>query len=714
MCIIVSDRVEQKHNKSLINSFYKKMKTFRLLILLAALLIPGVFCLGQKSNADILRRTLHFGERYQALRADTNSSNVYIKYSINVIRRNATLAAVPTMYYILRDRRRHYFSESYNRVVFNTAAYNEHRYIHLSTVYHRHTALPSMIKYLTPHIYDENLFQDGILSPVNYHNRKYYRYRMMRNGDGTSTVFIRNKFRNTQLVRKGYMIVNDSTGQVLKFNFQVEYDMIHSSLNGVMNTAPDKVIYPSQCDVQAKLSFLGNKVMSHYVSIYDLPVNLPDSIVDSRDTALMAKVRPVPLTEQELGIVREYIDENNARAAANDSAARQDSIAGRNPKRRNWMKYVFWDIVGDNLLNKISTELGSENKGQLRIGPIFNPFYFGYTKHKGVIYRLDMRCFYNFTNNHSISARIKMGYSFKQHHLFYRIPVQWDFNKQRNGYVVWEFGNGNRITNSRLKDNVKTYGTNDSIDWDAMNLEYFKDTRLHLGINYDVVKNYLGMQTGFTAHIRKAVDSEGFKAAGRPPVYRTFAPFLKLQYRPLSDRVPLVITTQWERGLKILGGSISYDRFEFDGQYVCDLTRLRSWQLRTGFGFYTHKGHDDYFLDYHNFHEDYISLGWEDNWSGEFELLNSNWYNASDYYIRANATYESPLMLLSYCPLIGQIVEKERIYMSALAVTRMLPYIEVGYGFTNRVFSMGIFTGFSPGHFEGVGLKFGFELFNNY
>lgn len=706
--------MKKAHNKSVIIPFPFMMRVFRLLLLVAAFLVPRTCCLGQKSNADVLRQTLHFGERFNALPTDTMSTNVYLKYSINVVKRNATLATVPTMYYILRDRRRHYFSESYARATFNNGIHSEHRYIHLSTVYHRHTTLPSMIKYLTPRIYDENLFQDGILSPVNYHNRRYYRYKMMRNGDGTSTIFIRNKFRNTQLVRKGYMIVNDSTGQVLKFNFQVEYDMIHSSLDGVMNTAPDKLMFPSQCDVQAKLSFMGNKVMVRYASMYDLPVSLPDSIVDSRDTALMAKVRPVPLTEQERDIIKEYLDENNAKETARDSVERQDSIEGKKPKKQNWAKYVFWDLIGDNLLNKISTELGSRDKGQLRIGPIFNPFYFGYTKHKGVIYRLDLRCFYNFTDNHSISTRIKMGYSFKQHQFFYRIPVQWDFNKRRNGYVVFEFGNGNRISNSRVRDNVMEYGTNDSIDWKAMNLDYFKDKRLHLGVNYDVVKNYLGVQTGFTSHIRKAVDSEGFKAAGRPTVYKTFAPFLQLQYRPLSDRVPLVITTQWERGMKILGGSIDYDRFEFDGQYVCDLTRLRSWQLRTGFGFYTHKGHDDYFLDYHNFHEDYISLGWEDEWSGEFELLNSNWYNASDYYIRANATYESPLMLLSFCPLIGQIVEKERIYMSALAVNRMLPYVEVGYGFTNRVFSMGVFTGFSPGHFEGVGMKFGFELFNNY
>lgn len=73
----------------------------------------------------------------------------------------------------------------------------------------------------------------------------------------------------------------------------------------------------------------------------------------------------------------------------------------------------MWDIVGDNILNKIKTNIGGEERGQIRIGPIFNPLYFGYTAHKGVIYRFDIKSFYNFTPNSDITARLKLGYSFQ-------------------------------------------------------------------------------------------------------------------------------------------------------------------------------------------------------------------------------------------------------------------------------------------------------------
>ena len=96
--------MKKAHNKSVIIPFPFMMRVFRLLLLVAAFLVPRTCCLGQKSNADVLRQTLHFGERFNALPADTMSTNVYLKYSINVVKRNATLATVPTMYYILRDR----------------------------------------------------------------------------------------------------------------------------------------------------------------------------------------------------------------------------------------------------------------------------------------------------------------------------------------------------------------------------------------------------------------------------------------------------------------------------------------------------------------------------------------------------------------------------------------------------------------------------------
>lgn len=702
------------HNKTVFSPLIYNMRRVKVILLLFALLATCPSSYGQrmKQNTEVLRQMLRFGEKHAGLIPDTDTMNVYTRSTLNIVKRNMILACVPTMFYVVRDGKRKYLDESYSRVAFSKGGPQPHRNLHISTIYHGHQTLPVMVKYLTPRIYDEQLFKDGILSPINYHNRHFYRYKMHRNGDGTSLIIIRSRYRNTQLVRKGYVTVDDSTGQVHEFSFEGEYDMIHSVLKGNMRTTGD-IMIPENCDVQAKFSFLGSKVLAHYSAFYDLPTTFPDSIIENSDRQAMASIRPVPLSEEEAKILHDYDSVRHAEAVSDMEEARKDSISGVKPKK-NWAKHVFWDVIGDNLLNRIKANLGDENQGSVRISPLFNPLYFGYSKRKGFYYKFDMRGNYNFTDNSGIFTRVKMGYSFKQNQLFFTIPLQWDFNKRRNGYVRAEFGNGNRITNSRVLENVKRAASVDSINWDAMNLDYFKDTKFRVEAGYDVIARTLGVQVGVMSHRRTAVHKQGFIDAGRPTTYKSFAPFLQLQYRPLTDDEPLVLTSQYEHGMKALGGSISYDRFEFDGQYIHDMTRMRSWQLRAGFGFYTSKGHNDYFLDYRNFQEDYIPSGWGDKWTGEFELLNSNWYNASDYYIRANATYESPLLFLSHCPLIGQIMEKERIYISALAVRRLFPYVEAGYGFVNRVFSMGVFTGLSPLGFEGVGLKFGFELFNDY
>ena len=82
--------------------------------------------------------------------------------------------------------------------------------------------------------------------------------------------------------------------------------------------------------------------------------------------------------------------------------------------------------------------------------------------------------------------------------------------------------------------------------------------------------------------------------------------------------------------------------------------------------------------------------------------------------MRANVTYESPLMVLSRIPYVGRLMEIERIYMNVLFVEHLHPYIEYGYGFTNRFFSMGVFMATRNTQFDGFGCRFGFELFRDW
>ena len=71
-----------------------------------------------------------------------------------------------------------------------------------------------------------------------------------------------------------------------------------------------------------------------------------------------------------------------------------------------------------------------------------------------------------------------------------------------------------------------------------------------------------------------------------------------------------------------------------NGEYIYRFDRLQSLQTHGGLGFYSSKGKKAYFLSYENFKENNIPGGWNDDWSGQFELLRSETYENSDYYFR--------------------------------------------------------------------------------
>ena len=88
--------------------------------------------------------------------------------------------------------------------------------------------------------------------------------------------------------------------------------------------------------------------------------------------------------------------------------------------------------------------------------------------------------------------------------------------------------------------------------------------------------------------------------------------------------------------------------------------------------------------------------------------------NQSDYYIRGHISFESPLLALAWIPGVGRLFEMERVYLSTLSIDHTRPYFELGYGFTNRYFSTGIFASFLNTKFQRIGCRFTIELFRRW
>ena len=72
------------------------------------------------------------------------------------------------------------------------------------------------------------------------------------------------------------------------------------------------------------------------------------------------------------------------------------------------------------------------------------------------------------------------------------------------------------------------------------------------------------------------------------------------------------------------------------------------------------------------------------------------------------------MLFATWTPYLGKYIEKERLYISAVNVQHTRPYFEIGYGFTNRYISVGIFASFHNVSFQSFGIACDFELFKRW
>ena len=279
------------------------------------------------------------------------------------------------------------------------------------------------------------------------------------------------------------------------------------------------------------------------------------------------------------------------------------------------------------------------------------------------------------------------------------------YNPKRNGYVEYTWSNSDPTSNAAL------YETFQKVMGDTVPMPEFKNEHLRL-INHIAAFDWLEFTTGFVYHRRWSVNPDKINEAGLPNRYHSFAPTLSVHLRPWQKGPTL--TANYEHSIpNVFHSNLNYERWEFDAVYKHRNKSVRILNLRAGAGFYTHRSMD-YFVDYDNFHDNNLATGWEDDWSGQFQLVDSRWYNESNYYLRSHVSYDSPLLMLSWVPLIGRIVETERVYLSALSIEHTRPYFEVGYGFQNRFFSTGIFASFLNTQYQSFGCKFTIELFRRW
>lgn len=623
-------------------------------------------------------------------------NNVYTKFRFNVEKRNPTLWLIPTMY-VLAKGQREYIRESYNKVTFNhTHDCDISCQLLSGTIRRNRNAMPTLVDFATPKLYQIALYNGYMLSPFNKVNRRLYHFVQKEQADGTTRLDFRPKVYNTQLLN-GYAIVDSKTGRIITTLLNGEFDMISFRTEIQQDAESTHTLIPAKCTTAATFRFIGNRITAVFDTHYNCQQSLPDSIQSLSSREMMDSIRPVPLSETDKQIYQSY-DERNQQITAVSDTTRQ---------RRRLLKKIFWDTIGDNLVTPLAAE---SDHAYLRLSPIINPLYLSYSESHGLRYKMRLRSRYTFSPHRYLTLNPTFGYNFRQRQFYFTAPLRMTYNPKRNGYAEIVYGNGNRISNSTVMD-VINHEHQDTINFDDTDMDKFMDYHLSV-FNNIMVFDWLDIEGGFIYHLRSAINKGLMRQYGMPTEYRSFAPMIGLKITPWKEG-PL-LSIDWERGMKGVNRSnLDYERWEFDASWKYRIPGLRVMNFRAGGGFYTNK-EQNFFVDFANFRDKNLPEGWDDDWSGNFQLLRSRVYNESDYYIRGNVSYESPMLLATRVPYLGKYIEKERFYVSSVLLSNSRPYYELGYGFTNRYISVGAFASFRNAHFERAGIEVDFELFRRW
>ena len=701
----------------------------------------------QRAYADsIMDRVIFFAPFYERI-VDEYKAELYIKGWANIRKKNHLLRFIPSMFRIKKGVRE-YMMETYSELHYTAPdIYDQKVKASVGTTSELWELDGRLLEYFHINIYSSTLLYDKLLSPLAANAKKYYTYYIDSiMGEAHNREFrirFMPKSKSFQLVG-GYMIVSDNVWSVREIRFSGRSEMLRFNNQVRMGQVGSKDEFlPVHFNVDATFRLLGNVIDGSYTAVldykdihqkdpaaaagrnrlkskYDLSDSytlLTDTNAYQRDTAYFNTLRPIPLTPHEQTLYEDFF-------------LRRDTLLyKKKPKNK---RLEFWGQIGDALVSRYTVDFAK--MGSVRCSPLINPLLLSYSGSNGFSYRQEFKYNRLFTGDRLLRVVPKLGYNFKRKEFYWSINSDFDYWPRKRAALHVSVGNGNRIYSSKMLDELKAMP--DSIfNFDLIHLDYFKDLYFNFRHSFEIT-NGLDISLGFSAHKRTAVEKSRFVITGDYPMpppefmerfrntYISFAPRIRVEWTPalyyymngkrkinLRSDYP-TFSVDYERGIE--GGFKStgeYERVEFDLQHKIQLGLMRNIYYRFGFGAFTNQD-ELYFVDFANFSRHNLPVGWNDEIGGVFQVLDSRWYNSSRRYVRGHFTYEAPFLILRHLMKYTRYVQNERIYISALSMPHLQPYLEVGYGIGTHIFDVGVFVSSENWKFGGIGCKFTFELFN--
>ncbi len=711
--------------------------------LLALCLVVASRAWGKDNIQPIIEKVYSYTTANQ-LEIGRYESEMYLKFTVDNERRNVAMRLIPFVGKQEKGKRS-YLGESIVKYSYTAPGITDRKEMAFySTMPYIHSLQDVFIADANVSVYSPTLLRDRLLSPLNRKNKAFYKYKKdgsySKDGNKIVRIMIVPKVFNMQLVR-GYMDVVEESGRVKTFHCEYNYNTQRSEATVEMGENGLESLLPKKMDIISGFRFLKNSSQYHlhvdfkYGAIepynkdnveetlkrngYDLTYMYKlntDSTATEHSTAYFDRKRTAGLTEKEDSILQTYI----AVQAANDTAQ-----TARSQEQHKSGKGINFE---DMFLGSHYLHLGLHKL--VRIPPVVSPSMLEWSNRKGLSLKTRLQFRSEQKNGRNLFSNLHLGYNFKQKEFYWKTPTYILFAPKHNGTLHLEAGNGNRIYNSAQAEEVRERLSKDMRYDSLLNVfnrytfNYYNDFYGKAALSYELL-NGLKTKLGFVYHERKLIGwNEEAGKNGIDKRYRSMAPNVYVEWTPgqyyyregygkktLFTKWP-TFSAEYEKGITALNCHNKYERWEFEAKYKLDLYALRKVYLRAGGGFYTDRS-NTHFVDYSNFHYSSLPNSWNDNMNGQFESLDSRWYNESEYYARACASYESPMLLFSCLRPLTQYVKRERIYCNLLSVHALNPYAEFGYSIATHLFDIGLFVGSANKKAISFGWSFALKIFED-
>ncbi len=719
---------------------YPEIELVRLLLGVLLFFLPIASVCAEYNCADsIMESVFSYMEREQ-LSIGRFESDVYIRFQIQTRRRNIGSQFIPGTIRLEKGKNT-YIGESSSKFNYSAPGIMDYKNIAFHCTHRRikeihHIILSNAFFFL----YDPSLMKNKVLSPFHIRNKKYYKYQLdstyIHENEAYHHILIKPRFHNTQLVT-GAVTVRQNTGNIAYADLHMNYDMINIRIQANMGKSGVESLLPGTANIEANFSFLKNSISTKLNITYAYTkaellsdsTHIPKKSDEGKryDLTYLNQLKiDTNLTEYD----RHYFDRTRPYplTPTEDSLYRFSSVDTINRDKHMQNKFFQTETMEDLLLGSHSIKITP--KGILRLPPLLTPSMFQWSKRN---FSLQTRIGFKYESyrNRVLNATARLGYNFKEKQFYWKIPLSYIFAPSVLGQIDFEVGNGNRIYSSLqandIRNAIKNHTDYDTLIhiFDNYNFNYYKDFHSKLNCSFEPL-NGIVLTGGLTYHRRSLINwNTTAQESGFTRTYESFAPHLRVTWTPayyyyLKGKRKVHLYSYWptfsldyERAVHWFGSNNEYEKWEFDVQYKHTSYTLQSLYLRFGFGFYTQQ-ESMYFVDYNHFRYNSLPNGWDDEISGTFQLLDSRWYNESEYYVRLCMAYESPMLALSRIRHLSKYIQKERLYCNTLTVNALKPYMEFGYGISTHALDFALFCAVANGKSTSFGTKFIFKLFDNW